>query len=103
MSALATQEQLDHYDATVEKHVRGEATLEEVWAADPYDGALREMARRYFANRSCEQPQLPHPLRVREENSMGNFLKRITLEGIIAGFVLGALFVSVIGHIRPPA
>lgn len=58
MSALATQEQLDHYDATVEKHVRGEATLEEVWAADPYDGALREMARRYFANRSCEQPQL---------------------------------------------
>lgn len=34
---------------------------------------------------------------------MGNFLKRITLEGIIAGFALGALFVSVIGHIRPPA
>lgn len=70
MSALATQEQLDHYDAMVEKHVRGEATLEEVWAADPYDGALREMARRYFANRSCEQPRRfhAHQLRVGEEN-----------------------------------
>lgn len=34
---------------------------------------------------------------------MGNFLKKITLEGLVAGFVLGAVLVSILGHLRPPA
>ena len=32
---------------------------------------------------------------------MTEFLKKITVQGFIAGFVVGALFVSIIGHIRP--
>lgn len=43
-----TQEQLDRYDEMVDKHLRGEATFEEVWAADPYDDALKQIAQRYF-------------------------------------------------------
>lgn len=41
-----TQEQLDHYDETLQRHLRGEATSEEVSAADPLDAALRRMAER---------------------------------------------------------
>jgi len=100
MSALATQEQLDHYDATVEKHVRGEATLEEVWAADPYDGALREMARRYFARQGDG---------VREERRMGFFRKVDAFVrgnawvAVVLAAALAAVITSALGHFRPPA
>lgn len=82
------------YDAAFQEYVRGRASLADVWAADPYDDALREMARRYYQGKQ-----------VREEKHMGqivDFVKR-QYQGLIAGFALGALFVSVLGHLRPPA
>lgn len=33
------------YDEAFQKYVRGEASLQDVWNADPYDSELRKMAQ----------------------------------------------------------
>ena len=34
---------------------------------------------------------------------MPDFIRKVTIQGFIAGFVVGAVLVAVLGNLRPPA
>lgn len=56
---MTREEQLAHYEATLERYVRGEATSAEVAAADPYDAALRRIAERAYERRNPPREEVP--------------------------------------------
>lgn len=34
---------------------------------------------------------------------MADFIRKITVQGFVTGFVVGAILVAVLGNLRPPA
>lgn len=85
------------YRAALQRYLRGEITGDELAAADPYDRALRRMA--------MAAAHLDHHFETVSERRlvMQDFFKRVTLPGVIVGFVVGALLMVAAGTLRPPA